>query len=188
MCSTRMPLWYIGHSRWLAWPLVSHWTRWNCTLVKSVEFYYTLPSTPVWSYHSSTEVWSLSIKSVELFYSTIGVHHNYTLLCVYKLSHCLPTCSSYSPFESLPACRSHCLSHCLWSVPLVACLCVFLFICLPVVLLPVCLSACSYACLFVPLHVYLHLSVCPSLLLPACLSVSLSSCMFFRLHVCCLSL
>jgi len=37
------------------------------TLVKSVEFYYTLPSTLVWSYHSSTEVWSLSIKKCGVF-------------------------------------------------------------------------------------------------------------------------
>src|SRR6218665_185040 len=41
--------------------------RGGYTLVKSVEFYYTLSSTLVWSYHSSTEVWSLSIKSVEFF-------------------------------------------------------------------------------------------------------------------------
>lgn len=115
---------------------------------------------------------------------TITTH----FLCHYKLSHCLPTCLSYSPFECLSACRSDCLSHCLWSFPLVACLCVFLFVCLSVVFLPVYLSACPHACLFVPLHVYLPLSVCPSLLLPVCLSVSLSSCMFSRLHVCCLSL
>src|SRR6218665_1322603 len=38
-----------------------------CTLVKSVEFYYTLSSTLVWSYHSSTEVWSLSIKKCGVF-------------------------------------------------------------------------------------------------------------------------
>src|SRR6218665_4021830 len=97
------------------------------TLVKSVEFIYTLPSTLVWSYHSSTEVWSLSIKSVEFFIPhsvcTITTH----FLCHYRLSHCLPTCLSYSPFECLSACRSDCLSHCLWSFPLVACLCAFLF-------------------------------------------------------------
>src|SRR6218665_2087869 len=92
------------------------------------------------------------LKVWSFFYSTLGVHHNYTLLCHYKLSHCLPTCLSYSPFECLPACRSDCLSHCLWSVPLVACLCVFLFVCLSVVFLPVYLSACPHACLFVPLH------------------------------------
>src|SRR6218665_1397423 len=143
------------------------------TLVKSVEFYYTLPSTLVWSYHSSTEVWSLSIKVWSFFIPhsvcTITKH----FLCHYKLSHCLPTCLSYSPFECLSACRSDCLCHCLWSFPLVACLCVFLFVCLSVVFLPVYPSACPYACLFVPLHVYLPLSVCPSLLLPVCLSVCL---------------
>src|SRR6218665_2842058 len=99
---------------------------------------------------------------------TITTH----FLCHYRLSHCLPTCLSYSPFECLSACRYDCLSHCLWSFHVVACLCVFLFVCLPVVFLPVYLSACSYACIFVPLHVYLPLSVCPSLLLPVCLSVS----------------
>src|SRR6218665_1133469 len=83
------------------------------TLVKSVEFYYTLPNTPLWSYHSSTEPWSLSIKSVELFYSTLGVDLTTHFVCNYKLSHCLPTSLSYSPFESLPACRSDCLSNCL---------------------------------------------------------------------------
>src|SRR6218665_1860519 len=165
-------------------------SRRSCyTLVKSVEFYYTLPSTLVWSYHSSTEVWSLSIKKCGVFFiphsvCTITTH----FLCHYKLSHCLPTCLSYSPFECLSACSSDCLSHCLWSFPVVACLCVFLFVCLSVVFLPVCLSACSYECLFVPLHVYLPLSVCKSLLLLVCLSVSLSSYKFSRLHVCCLSL
>src|SRR6218665_2109785 len=51
---------------------------------KSVEFFYTLPSTPVCSWHSLTEVWTLSMKSVEFFYSTLSVQNNCTLLCYYK--------------------------------------------------------------------------------------------------------
>src|SRR6218665_1533354 len=112
------------------------------------------------------EVWSLSIKNCGVFYSTLGVYLITThFLCHYKLSHCLPTCLSYSPFECLPACRSDCLSHCLWSVPMVACLCVFLFVCLPVVFLPVCLpvclSVCSSACLSASLCLPVFASSCP---------------------------
>src|SRR6218665_2730490 len=98
------------------------------------------PQTLVWSYHSSTEVWSLSIKSVVFFIP----HSVYTItthfLCHYKLSHCLPTYLSYSPFECLSACRSDCLSHCLWSFPLCGFVCVSfcLFVCL--------LSSCLFAC------------------------------------------
>src|SRR6218665_3143494 len=49
------------------------------------------PQTLVWNYHSSTEVWSLSIKVWSFFIP----HSVYTItthfLCHYKLSHCLPT-------------------------------------------------------------------------------------------------
>src|SRR6218665_1840696 len=137
----------------------------DCTLIKSVEFYYTLPSTPVWSYQSSTEVWSLVIKVWSFFIPhsvcTITAH----FLCDYKLSNCLPTCLSYSPFECLPACRSDCLSLCLWVCPS-GCLSVCLY---------VCQSACLSCCLPV-LSVYIFVLQLVSL--SVCLSVS--SC----LHVC----
>src|SRR6218665_3690885 len=128
------------------------------------------------SLHTSVEL-SLFHRSVEFIHKKCAVffipHSVCTItthfLCHYKLSHCLPTCLSYSPLECLSACRSDCLSHCLWSFPLVACLCVFL----SVVFLPICLSACPYACLFVPLHVYLPLSLFSRLrfFLAVCLSV-----------------
>src|SRR6218665_3171902 len=121
------------------------------TLVKSVEFYYKLPSTPVWSYHSSTEVWSLSIKSVEFFIP----HSMCTITAHFLCDYCLPTCLSYSSFECLPACRSDCLSLCLLVCPS-GCLSVCLSVCQSA-----CLSCCLFACI-------VCLYICSS----ACMSVS----------------
>ena len=130
------------------------------------------------SLHTSVDL-SLFHGSVKFNHKKCGVffipHSMCTItthLCHYKLSYCLPTCLSYSPFECLPACRSDWLSLCLWSVPLVVCLCVFLFVCLPVAYLPVCLSVCFSACI--------STSVC----LPVFASSYLSFCEFVFLYVC----
>ena len=158
----------------------------------------------VWSYHPSTEVWSLSIKVWSLFIPhSVCIITAHFCVIISRLIVCLliclivrlNVCLAVGLIVSLPVglslwlpvCVSFCLSVCLF-VLLSLCLCCLsiylffsLYVCLSVCLtatflfLYVCLLVFQPACLYVLLFVPLPL--CRSLCLPICESFCWSVCL-----------